>query len=182
MTLRIVLALSLLLSTQVLAETPAPTPSESKRAAILKLRQRIQEVAMKLQTIQKKVVKDRPDLVKRQKDLRDLIDGMMKKKGIDPEKEMSEVMVIQGMLGNPDQKMSKKKLKELKEKLRKKGLALQRAHEAASNAPKVKKAQKAFRKEMESAMTKVDPAAKKLLKEFYVLRKQMKELFPNPPR
>lgn len=183
MTIRKGLRLSLLLLAFPLA-IPASASAEGeseakkKREAAIKLRDRIQQVAGKLQEIQKQVIAKRPDLVKKQKKMRGLIDGIMKKKGIDPEKEMSELMAMQGMLGNNELPADKKA--KLRKELRKRGMALQAAHEAAMKDPAVMKAQESFRKEMEAAMTKVNPKAKKLLAEFYVLRKNMKGLLPPP--
>ncbi len=160
----------------------AQTPDEKKVAAVRKLRKRIQEVAQKLQLVQKAVMTKNPELKDKQRGLRKLIDKKMKKQGINPEQEMAEVMAIQGMLANKDGKMPAEKRKELRAKLRKKGIALQKAHEKAAKDPAVKAAREAFRKEMEGAMIKADPGAKKLLAEFYRLRKQFKELFPQPPK
>lgn len=163
-------------------EKKAMSPEDRKVAAVHQMRERIQKVATELQLLQRQVMAKRPDLKKKQKKLFKLEAAEMKKRGIDPDEEMAEVMAIQGMLSNPEPGMPAAKKRELQDKLRKKGIALQRTHEAMARTPKIKKAREKFRKEMEAALLKADPNAKKLLKEFYRLRKEMKQLFPKPPQ
>ena len=60
---------------------PGKAPSgkaQEKWAMVMKIRKRIQQVAMELQTIQKGVVQKNPDLLKRQKELRAMVKAGMK--------------------------------------------------------------------------------------------------------
>lgn len=160
------------------APAAAEEPSKEKWQEVMQIRKRIQEVAGDLQVIQKVVIEQRPDLVKKQKALRAMVAERMKKQGVDEETAMSEVMALRAMLGNKD--IPEKKKKEVMDELRTKAMTLKKAHDAATSGPKVKKAQETFRKQMEGAMIKVDPKARKLLEEFYKLRQQMKVLLPPP--
>lgn len=161
------------------APAVAQDPSSERWQDVMKVRKRIQEVAGELQKIQQVVIKNRPDLVKKQKALRVMVASRMQKQGINEEKALSEVMTLRGMLSNAD--IPEEKKKAIMAELRKKAMVLKKAHDAATAGPKVKKAQEEFRTGMEAAMMKVDPKARKLLEEFYKLRKQLKDLLPANP-
>jgi len=184
----IILALAAPVAAQKKVEKKAETKAgkaakgkaQEKWAMVMKIRKRIQQVALELQTIQKGVVKDNPDLLKQQKALRSMIRDAMKKQGIDEEQAMAEVMALRGMMANGD--IPDKKKKELMAKLRAKAIAVKKAHDKATAAPKIKKAQEKFRKAMEAAMMKSAPKSRKLLEEFYKLRKQLKDLLPPMPK
>ena len=146
---------------------------------VIQIRKRIQQVAMELQTIQKGVVQKHPELVEKQKALREMVKAGMKMQGIDEEHAMAEVMTLRGMMANAD--ITEKKKEEIMAKLKAKAVALKKAHDKATSVPKVKKAQEEFRKAMEAAMMKSEPRSRKLLEEFYKLRKQLKDLLPSRP-
>ena len=155
------------------------SPAQEKWAMVIQIRKRIQQVAMELQTIQKGVVQKHPELVEKQKALREMVKAGMKMQGIDEEHAMAEVMTLRGMMANAD--ITEKKKEEIMAKLKAKAVALKKAHDKATSVPKVKKAQEEFRKAMEAAMMKSEPRSRKLLEEFYKLRKQLKDLLPSRP-
>lgn len=128
------------------------------------LKQKLQEIGAKLNTIQQAVMKENKKLAKQETGLRGMIQKVIKKSGLDIDAEMKAMKALYGKLTAG--KMSKEEGAKVFKEFQAKRQALQKAQYMAMQDPKVKKASEAFQKAMEAAMIKKAPVAKELIKQY----------------
>jgi len=174
------LFLSSIAASPALAQEKArPGVSAPKAGGVAPLKQKLQEIGAKLNTIQQAVMKENKKLAKQEKDLRGMIRKVIKKSGLDIDAEMKNMQALYAKLR--EGKMSKEAGAKLFKEFQTKRQALQKSQYMAMQDSKVKKTSEAFQKAMEAAMIKKAPVAKELIKQYKELTKKAMGM-AGPPR
>ena len=184
---RIATALALsaaMVAAGVQAGEKAPQPSKpaisssqanAKAKEFMQARTRMQQLEEKLQTVQRKAVKNNSDLQKQRQDLQNLLVKTMKKQGFDPTASMNRMSDLRHKLQAKN--VPNKKKRELVSKYRAEQSAFMKARKKALNDGAVSKAREAYKNKLLLAMNKVEPKTKDMLKQLEHLEAKVRAMY-----